>query len=131
MADANATLEGWSLSATPGVIGKYWRVIGPFFRTDAAAVASGFTARIFAGIGFMRSGPNSISGVTNSAGAPVRRLVVVMTQPPRSVIVYEGYSDAATGSFTFPFLPAGNYVVLDTDPDGSNVAQVFDWVVSG
>ena len=131
MADANATLDGWSLSATPGVIGKYWRVIGPFFRTDAAAVASGFHARILTGLGPMCEGLNSISGTTNSAGVPARRLVVVMTQPPRSVIVYEGYSDMATGAFTFPFLPAGNYVVLDTDPDGSNVAQVFDWVASG
>jgi len=131
MADANWTLGGTSVGVYPGVIGRYWRILSSSYHTDAGAVASGHTARLISGIGPMCDGPNSISGVTNSAGVPARRLVVVMTQPPRSTIVYEGYSDMATGAFTFPFLPAGNYVVIDTDPDGSNVAQVFDWVASG
>jgi len=132
MPDANSTLDGWALLVGTGVIGRNATRVSSLYRTDVAAAPSEFwTARLVNSIGLMHGGATSISGTTNSAGAPVRRLVVVMTQPPRSTIVWEGYSDAATGTFTFPYLVPGNYVVLDTDPNGNNIAQVFDWVVSG
>jgi hypothetical protein len=127
----DVALEGYSVGVYPGVIGRRYKLLSSLYRTDAGAVATGFGARLISGIGPMCEGSNSISGTTNSGGSPARRLVIVMTQPPRSTIVYEGYSDAATGVFSFPFLPAGNYVVIDTDPTGDNVAQIFDWVASG
>jgi len=132
MADANVTLDGAVLAANAGVLGRNAKQVGSLYRTDVAAATTGFWgARLINNFGPMQAGATSISGVTNSVGVPARRLVVIMTQPPRSVVVYEGYSDAVTGVFTFPHLAPGNYVVLDTDPSGDNVAQVFDWVVSG
>jgi len=132
MADANATLNGAALAVTTGVLGRNATSVDALYRTDVAAATAGFWgARLINSFGPMQAGATSISGVTNSAGVPAKRMVVIMTQPPKSQIVYEGYSDAVTGVFTFPYLAPGNYVVLDTDPSGDNVAQVFDWVVSG
>src|SRR6185369_3764521 len=61
------------------------------------------------------SGPSNspISGYAHLNGSNAIRRILILTQPPNSTIVYEANTDLVTGTFSFPHLPAGNYMVID------------------
>ncbi len=76
------------------------------------------------------SGNKSVSGYAYLNGSPAIRRITIMTQPPKAVVVYETTTNIVAGTFSFPRLPAGNYMVIDSMLDNSRQALVYDWVVA-
>ncbi len=85
----------------------------------------------FAGSMLGASGPASkvLSGYAHYSSLNAIRRVILMTQPPAPKIVYEAVTDLVTGTFSFPHVPPGNYLVIDCMTDNSLQALVYDWVV--
>lgn len=84
----------------------------------------------FAGSLLPANGSLTISGYAHDAGNNAIRRIVVMTQFFPMEVVYETRTNLTTGTFSFPRLPPGNYIVLDIALDNSRQALVYDWVVA-
>lgn len=100
---------------------------GPLARLDQGGNL--FGARLF-GRTLPQSGVRSVSGHAYESGVAAARYITILTQPPRPYIVAEFKTSATDAAFSFPHLPAGNYMVIDSMCDNSRVALIYDWVVS-
>lgn len=115
-------------------IGKFTGFMTSSVPTEPTRTLTTLTAGVgwiarFAGSSFFGAGDvKSVSGRAYVAGVPAVRRVVILTQPPNAQIVYEMTTALPLAQFSFPRLPAGNYVVLDCSLDGSERALVYDWV---
>ena len=96
-------------------------------RTQTDAVGPG--ARCVTSM-YLVAGLAGISGHAYESGAPAKRIITILTQPPKSIVLYQFTTDAVTGAFSFSNLPVGNYTIIDSMTDNSRQALVYDWVVA-
>lgn len=79
--------------------------------------AIGFTVPVAASTGARYAGTHRVRGVTISAGSPVSRRVLLLTNAPLGFIVGETISDS-NGEWVFNYVASGLYLALGLDDTG-------------